>query len=83
MRMNINYKRMAIVNFVLILAFLIGFMLWKIDSKNKVNEEKSKRHYVKIDELKTKIKFESIDESTFFYLNWEILQKWEIKKVRN
>lgn len=77
-----NFKtKIFFVNIVSILiAFFLWFMLQKAEFEDKINEEKSKKHYVKIEELKTKIKFESMWENVFIIIWDEIIQKGEIKK---
>jgi len=64
----------------IVIAFLFWLTLQKVEYQAKIEEVKQEKHYVKIEELKTKVKFEALWENVFIILWDDLIKKWEIKK---
>lgn len=69
-----------------IITIILSFIIWcfvRIEEyENKISTLESEKKYVKIEELKTKIKFESFDDNVIILKDWNVIQKWEISKIK-
>lgn len=67
-------------------CIIIAFFLWfsvKLDSyETKISDLERKKYFIKVDELKTKVKIEAVSNNTFIIKDWEELNKTEIKKIK-
>lgn len=80
-----KFKNDNIFIFYIITIFL-SFIIWcfvRIDTyETKIKELENKKHYVEIEELKTKIKFEAKSENTYIIKDFDMITKWEVKKIK-